>query len=135
MGYASAKRALRKAIKARLTAALGVPVQTHARTALAEWVRLGAITENDSFRAQGFDGAVLTATVVAWSTSKSTAEARGETIIDELNDRTNRLTLDAPFYVVTQQLQSHDDVEERAADGPDLFGDRVIMRYQIGQAP
>ncbi len=135
MGYASAKRALRKAIKARLDGALSVPVLTHAREALAEWVRLGAITENDSFRAQGFDGAVLTATVVAWSASKSTAEARGEAIIRELNDRTDRLALEAPFYVVTQALQAHDDLEERAADGPDLFGDLVVMRYQIGQRP
>lgn len=134
MSWESAKRALRKATQARLEAALSVPVQTHMRDDTSEWVQNGNITENDTFRAQGFDGGVLNHTIIAWSALQTTAEDRGAIVSAELNDRDNRLQLDAPFYVVTQALQN-EPITERSADGPDLFGDLITIRYQIGQRP
>lgn len=122
------KLAVQKAIQSRLSSALSVEVGTDPGE---PGVEVGDDTEAQASENTSSVHTDVSTTVRAYHTSETEAKKLGKTIVSELTDRSDKLTLDSPFSVLRSELIDNDTQRTRRVDGPDLYTELILIDHRV----
>lgn len=122
------KLAGQKAIIDRIEGAVSAPVGTDPGT---PGVQVGDDDEAQAGENTNSVHTDLSETIRVRHPSETEAKRIAETIIELLTDREDRLSLEAPFTVIDQELVGHGTQRTRRVDGPDRYTQLIQIDYRV----
>jgi len=126
-----AKLAIQDAIQDRLTAALSTEVGTDPGIPGVE------IGDDDEIEVRETTASVhtdLAHTIRVRARSEVKAKEVGRDAVEEITDRTARLSPVAPFHVLEAELTGSDMQRTRRVDGPDYYEEIIIITYRVSRS-
>lgn len=123
-----AKLAVQKAVKERLGEALSVPVSTDPPV---PGVEIGEDDETEAGRNTNGVHTDVELTIRSYAHDETTAKKNGQTVVQELTDLSNLLTLESPFSVIDASLTGHALTIQRDVRGPDIHTDLITITFRV----
>lgn len=124
-----AKLALQDVIQTRLSNRLSEPVGTDPGIT---GVEIGDDDETEIRENTNSVHTDVSHTIRCRARSEVAAKELGESVVDELTDRTD-LPDPSGFHVLGVDLTGHNMQRTRRVDGPDYFEDIIILTYRISR--
>lgn len=124
-----AKLAVQKAVFARLSSALTEPVRTDGDE--VPGVEIGRDDEAFESESTTTEASNVTVTVFSRAFNEVQAKELSDTVVTELTDRADLLSLDAPFYVLRSTLIGSDMQTVRRVDGPTIYENIDLIEMRV----
>ena len=131
----SAKQVVKKACKAAIDALMlldGTTARAYSGALDGDsfpYIKLGIATEAD-IGDKGSDCSNITQTFTAWAFDQDEAERLAGLIQEELTGAT-KLTLDAPFTIISQDLEINPPTESDIFSNNTIYGASVQVRFWV----
>jgi len=123
-----AKLAVAKAAQSRLDSALEVEVSTDPPI---PGVEVGEDDELEAGRNTSSVHTDVTMTIRSYAHDETTAKQNGRTVVQELTDLSNLLTLESPFSLIDASLSGHALTIQRDVRGPDIHTDLITITFRV----
>lgn len=123
-----AKLAVQEAIESRLSSVLSTEVGTDPGI---PGVEIGDDDETEIRKTTGSTHTDVAHTIRSRARSEVEAKKTGRDAVEEITNRTSRLSPTSPFHILQAELTGSDMQRTRRVDGPDYFEEIIIITYRV----